>query len=77
VEDLDWNELSQKVLEPSIKKPLHIRFVITCLDASCNVDTCLTVRGAAIRLSGNFIFHLPDGAWRSHPLVWQLHLSRV
>jgi hypothetical protein len=43
VKDLDWNEVSQKVLEPSVKKPLHIRFNITCLDVSCNVDTCLSV----------------------------------
>lgn len=41
---VNWNDLSQKVLEPAIRKPLHIHFVITCLDFSWNIDSLVAVR---------------------------------
>ena len=44
--EFDWAEVSRRVLEPSVQKPLRVRFVVTCLDLSCNVDSFVAVRAA-------------------------------
>eukprot|EP00892_Ulva_mutabilis_P006932 jgi/Ulvmu1/4610/UM002_0339.1 len=35
---INWRDLSEKILEPAIRKPLRLRFVLTCLDLSFNVN---------------------------------------
>lgn len=40
---INWRDLSEKVLEPAIRKPLRLRFMLTCLDLSFNVNGVISV----------------------------------
>ena len=40
----NWVEFSEKVLRPAARKPLRVRFILTCLNLSINVDEALAVR---------------------------------
>ena len=60
---INWRDLSEKVLEPAIRKPLRLRFVLTCLDLSFNVNGVISVRAAGARSSVQFSCHLAV----SHP----------
>lgn len=42
---INWASVSENVLEPSIRKPLRLRFHITCLDLSWNISGVVAVRG--------------------------------
>jgi hypothetical protein len=57
---VNWNDLCQKVLEPAIRKPLNVHFVITCLDFSWNIDSLVAVRPLAPPLD-----HL---SWMTNPV---------
>ena len=48
VSPVDWAAVSARVLEPAMRKPLRVRFALTCLDLSFNVDTLVSVRCAAL-----------------------------
>lgn len=44
IEPINWVAVSENVLEPAIRKPLRLRFNITCLDLSWNVSGVVAVR---------------------------------
>jgi hypothetical protein len=41
---INWRSLSENILEPSIRKPLRLQFLVTCLDLSWNVNGVISVR---------------------------------
>jgi hypothetical protein len=47
---INWTHVSETVLEPSIRKPLRLRFLITCLDLSWNVSGVVAVCTSACSL---------------------------
>lgn len=65
---INWRDLSEKVLEPAIRKPLRLRFVLTCLDLSFNVNGVISVRTDGARPPCKMAVFMSPG----HQPPWEL-----
>lgn len=45
---VDWEAVTAAALEPALRKPLRLRFRLTCLDLSLNLNAALTVCSSSL-----------------------------